>query len=58
MKEQKLTKFKVVFQETTVKNYTYNILAESQEDAVKRIESSCVNNSGETVSVELVILNK
>lgn len=53
MKEEKLTLQKAVFLKTVVKEYTYECLAESHEDLLKKIENGC-SSSEKTISVETV----
>lgn len=58
MKESNKTKFKIVFQETTVRNYIYDVLAESEADAVDKIGkgeygSSSTNNLISVVTTQL-----
>ncbi len=56
MKETKQTRFKVIFQETRVQDIEFDILAESLEDAKKKIEEGQVSSRNElTTSFERVI---
>jgi len=55
MKETKKTKFKLVYQETKVTETTFDILAESLEDAKKKSEEGCGATSTETISVEVIL---
>lgn len=55
MKEQKLTNQKVVFTKTIVTEITYEFLAESHEDAIKKInEGEITTNTSKTISVDIV----
>lgn len=53
MKETKLTKHKVIFEQTTVTTHEYNILAESFDDAKKKIEEGGYSGKETTVSIEV-----
>ena len=55
MKETKKTKFKLVYQETKVTETTFGILAESLEDAKKKVEEGDCASVVETVSVEVIL---
>ena len=55
MKETKKTKFKLVYQETKVIETTFDILAESLEDAKKKVEEGDCASVVETVSVEVIL---
>lgn len=52
MKEEKLTKHKIVFQETTTREYTYNVLAETKQEALNKIEKGGERNDSSTISIE------
>lgn len=56
MKESTQTRFPVTFQRTTVEEFSYDVLAESLEDAKKQIEAGDLRNSSKTISVETKIV--
>lgn len=56
MKEEKLTNIEVVFVETKIVEYTYNILAENLEDAKEKIANgNHISDKIDTILVERVI---
>jgi len=54
MKETKKTKFEITFQKTVVTEYYYTLLAESKEDALKKISDGGCSNDSEIISEEVV----
>ena len=57
MKESNKTRFQINFTKTVVTEYYYDILAESEEDALKKIEQGTCCNDIKTVS-EIIVRNK
>lgn len=55
MKQEKLTKYTIVFLETVVREHKYEMLAESKEDAIKKISDGGISSDVYTVSIERVI---
>ncbi len=58
MKESKNTLQRVVFQETVVKEYVYEFLAESHEEAVKILAdnntTTCIQSENKLLSREII----
>lgn len=54
MKETSIKNFEIVYQRTEVTKHTYNVLAESEDEAKKFIKENGFNSKSETVSVDIV----